>query len=108
MLLPVSNGLSAAVSTTHSLGDTVWINTNNDGIQNETATSFAGITVNLLDSTGIRLATTTDENGNYIFTGLTNGDYTLEFTNVPSIYVGTKLNTTTDGLRWRISFNWNL
>ncbi|TDM00995.1 hypothetical protein ERX37_11105, partial [Macrococcus hajekii] len=66
-------------TATYSIGDTVWVDTNRDGIQNETATGLAGVTVNLLDSTGIRLATTTtDSSGKYIFTGVNNGNYQIQ------------------------------
>ncbi|MDJ1089561.1 SdrD B-like domain-containing protein [Macrococcoides caseolyticum] len=63
----------------YSIGDKVWVDTNKDGIQNENGTGLSNVTVNLLDSTGIRIATTTtDSNGNYKFDGLSNGNYQVE------------------------------
>ncbi len=71
-----------------AIGNYVWADINNDGIQNE-ATSFGvnGVVVNLYQnsnpSTIYAIATTADDvNGNpgyYLFDGLTPGDYFVEF-----------------------------
>ena len=63
-----------------SLGDTVWHDTNADGIQDASETGIAGVTVNLYDSSGNRVTTTiTNSSGNYEFVNLIPGDYIVEF-----------------------------
>ena len=63
-----------------SIGDKVWQDTNSDGIQDNGENGLSGITVKLFKSNGTLVETkTTDENGNYKFTGLYRGDYYLEF-----------------------------
>lgn len=63
-----------------SLGDTVWYDDDQDGIQDAGEAGFAGVTVNLYTCAGLYLnTTTTDANGYYIFTGLAPGDYRVEF-----------------------------
>jgi len=63
-----------------SIGDFVWNDSNADGIQDPGENGIAGVTVNLIDENGIVIATTeTDANGEYLFNGLTPGDYNLEF-----------------------------
>ena len=75
---------------TYSLGDKVWIDEDKDGIQGGKETGKSGVTVKL---TGGDLTeektTTTDENGNYKFEGLKNGDYKVEFV-IPEGYEATK------------------
>ncbi len=62
------------------LGDTVWHDLNGDGIQDPTETGIEGILVNLLDTAGVIVNTVaTDANGDYQFTGITPGDYVVEF-----------------------------
>ncbi|MEL6910708.1 MAG: SdrD B-like domain-containing protein, partial [Cyanobacteria bacterium J06598_4] len=47
--------------------------------------NLAGITVNLIDIAGVTVATqTTDADGNYLFTDVTPGDYTIEQVNDPN------------------------
>ena len=63
-----------------SIGDRVWIDLNGDGVQDPGEPGLTGVIVTLQDSTGADLATTmTDENGNYLFTDVTPGDYTVTF-----------------------------
>ncbi len=66
---------------TAAIGDTVFIDTNNNGIQDAGDTAAAGVTVNLLDSaTGTILDTkTTDSAGHYAFTNLDAGTYKVQF-----------------------------
>gem|GEM_PF-2262121 len=105
---PVTNGSSGATATapTYSVGDTVWVDTNKDGIQNEAGTGLPGVTVNLLDSTGIRLATTTtDSSGKYIFTGLSNGSYQVEVVKPTGYEFTTAKMGTNDNIDSDISLN---
>ncbi|RLC14201.1 MAG: hypothetical protein DRI57_14825, partial [Deltaproteobacteria bacterium] len=64
-----------------SLGDFVWYDANRNGIQDPAETGVPGVTVNLSDSTGNFLISTThtDVDGYYRFDGLAPGDYVLEF-----------------------------
>ncbi|PID96744.1 MAG: hypothetical protein CSA84_02905 [Actinomycetales bacterium] len=64
-----------------SVGDQVWIDTDRDGLQSAGEPGVEGVTVNLYDSSGAVVATTTtDEEGFYSFTDLLAGaDYTIEF-----------------------------
>lgn len=64
-----------------SIGDRVWLDANNNGIQDSGETGMSGITVNLYrsgDTTPYR-TTTTDGSGNYLFGLLPPGDYFVEF-----------------------------
>ncbi|MCA0353764.1 MAG: hypothetical protein LCH85_17360 [Chloroflexi bacterium] len=64
-----------------SLGDTIWYDTNINGIQDSGETGVNGLTVNLLDSSNVVIDTTTTVNGNYQFTDLMPGvGYYVEFT----------------------------
>jgi uncharacterized repeat protein (TIGR01451 family) len=73
--------VDAGVIHPASLGDYVWIDINNNGIQDQGESGKAGVTVELLDSTGTTvLATiTTDANGYYSFTNLEPGTYIVRF-----------------------------
>jgi hypothetical protein len=70
-----------------ALGDFVWLDMNNDGIQDAGEPGVAGVTVNLYDCEDTYLATmVTDANGYYLFDELTPGDYYVEFI-APAGYV---------------------
>lgn len=63
-----------------ALGDQVWFDENRDGIQDSTEVGVAGVTVDLKDASGNVIATTvTDANGNYLFSDLAPGDYSVAF-----------------------------
>ena len=64
-----------------TLGNQVWVDMDEDGIQDGGEPGAAGITVNLLDAAGTStLATTiTAGDGSYSFTGLAPGAYMVEF-----------------------------
>lgn len=62
------------------IGDYVWEDLNANGIQEAGETGIAGVTVNLYDSGGNFVkTTTTDPSGLYSFTNLIPGDYYVEF-----------------------------
>jgi uncharacterized repeat protein (TIGR01451 family) len=64
-----------------SLGDWVWQDNNNDGMQDENETGLPNIEVTLYDADGSAIQTTrTDAGGHYNFVGLTSGDYTIGIT----------------------------
>ncbi|MDR3431263.1 MAG: SdrD B-like domain-containing protein, partial [Rouxiella aceris] len=63
-----------------SLGDTVWLDKNANGLQDAGEPGLSGVTVYLLDTAGsVLAAATTDSNGKYNFTNLIPGDYYLQF-----------------------------
>src|SRR6185369_13313387 len=63
---------------TASIGDRVWYDLNGNGVQDSGETGINGITVQLLDSTGNVIATkTTSGDGDYLFTDLVAGTYTV-------------------------------
>lgn len=62
-----------------ALGDTVWIDANNNGLLDGGEKGLANVPVTLLDSTGTVTigSTTTDANGVYGFSNLTQGTYVI-------------------------------
>jgi hypothetical protein len=91
--LTVDLGISNAARNT--LGNLVWLDVNANGIQDAGEPGVAGVTVILLDgsgnvydsdpATGVQpLVTTTDANGNYIFSNLPDGTYSVQYSNFPS------------------------
>jgi uncharacterized repeat protein (TIGR01451 family) len=96
--------LDAGVYQLASLGDRVWEDSNANGIQDNGELGLAGVTVKLLDGSGnpvivggTPVTATTDANGNYLFSGLTPGQYQVEFV-APSGYVLTTADTGDDAL----------
>ena len=64
-----------------SLGDKVWWDLNEDGIQDAGEPGIKGVTVTLKDGSGTTIATDiTDANGDYSFTDLEPGNYSVVFT----------------------------
>ena len=62
-----------------SIGDFVWLDMNNNGIQEAGEKGIANVTVHLLDSVGSKIASTvTNTDGSYSFTKLHPGTYTIE------------------------------
>jgi SdrD B-like domain len=65
-----------------SIGDYVWLDTNNDGQQGDPATEtpVAGVKVYLLNASGSKIdSTVTDANGKYLFDSLSSGSYKVQF-----------------------------
>jgi uncharacterized repeat protein (TIGR01451 family) len=76
----------------------VWLDANNSGVIDATETGLAGITIELtgtdLGGTAVTRTTTTDATGNYSFTGLAPGNYTVR---EPAQPAGTLNGTTVPG-----------
>ncbi|MFU8896692.1 MAG: SdrD B-like domain-containing protein, partial [Gammaproteobacteria bacterium] len=72
-------GLAPVPPGTGSIGDYVWLDRDNDGVQDANEDGLPGITMILqrwINGTWVEIATTeTDETGYYIFEGLSAGDY---------------------------------
>jgi choice-of-anchor A domain-containing protein len=63
-----------------ALGDYVWMDTNDNGLQDSGETGVGGVTVDLLNSSGSVIGvTTTNATGYYHFTGLLPGVYDVQF-----------------------------
>ncbi|QEL13843.1 SdrD B-like domain-containing protein [Limnoglobus roseus] len=70
-----------------SVGNFVWEDANNNGVLDAGESPLAGVPVTLFDGSGAQLATTTtDANGNYLFTNLAGGQYIIRVT-APAGYV---------------------
>ena len=75
-----------------SIGDFVWDDINEDGVQDPNEPGIAGVTVYLQDCNGVVLdSAVTDSTGFYAFTELVPGDYKLTFdaTTLPAGYIFT-------------------
>ncbi|PHI19085.1 hypothetical protein CEQ90_15030 [Lewinellaceae bacterium SD302] len=73
--MTVDFGFTPAVS----VGSTVWLDNDNDGMLDVGEPGIPGVQVVLFDSEGMPVDTAiTDENGNYFFGGLPQGDYYIE------------------------------
>ncbi len=74
---------------TGSIGDRIWYDTNENGIQDNGETGVANVDVKLFDcNDNLINATQTDNNGNYLFSDVPAGSYKVEFV-LPSGYVFT-------------------
>lgn len=86
----------SVLSQPGALGDWVWLDENEDGIQDDTEMGISGVTVNLLDCAGNLLASTvTNTDGYYLFDNLPAGDYLVGFV-VPEGYEVSPLNVGSD------------
>ncbi|MGE5353608.1 MAG: choice-of-anchor A family protein [Acidobacteriota bacterium] len=96
----VNNGFLACQSNAPapkaSLGDKIWKDDNNNGIQDAGESGFADIKVELHDCSGVLLRETkTDSEGRYLFTDLLQGSYFVKIV-TPDGYVTGKLNQGSD------------
>jgi protocatechuate 3,4-dioxygenase beta subunit len=89
-----------------SLGDKVFRDDNQDGIQDPSEAGIAGVTVKLLDAAGnpvlnaagTPITATTDANGNYVFSNLAPGTYVVEFVK-PAGFTPSTQGAGTDGTK---------
>ena len=78
----VDNNVNAGLETPlAALGDYVWLDLNDNGLQTAGEPGVAGVTVDLLNATGtsILATTTTNSSGLYNFTNLNAGVYEVKF-----------------------------
>ena len=72
---------AVAAPAVANLSGRIYYDSNNDGVGQSTETGFAGITVTLTGTTTanttVNTTTTTDNNGNYTFTNVAQGTYTV-------------------------------
>jgi len=85
----IDMGVYQSVAT---LGDRVWNDTNHDGLQDKGEVGVKDVKVILSSTTDgtFTKETLTDENGNYLFTHLPAGEYSLEFKDLPYGYLITE------------------
>ncbi len=86
--------------STGSIGDFVWEDVNQDGLQTTGERGITGVTVTLYaaNSTTVIATTTTDINGYYLFAFVPAGDYYVTFSNIPNGYTFTlQTNNTANG-----------
>ncbi|MBK7041375.1 MAG: carboxypeptidase regulatory-like domain-containing protein [Bacteroidetes bacterium] len=92
IILSIDAGIHQAAGLA-GIGDIVWNDLNLNGLQDQGEPGIPGVTVKLINNLGVILAnTTTDANGVYQFTGLTPGDYKVQFSNLPAGYSFTTPN----------------
>jgi uncharacterized repeat protein (TIGR01451 family) len=91
-----------------TIGDFVFIDRNNNGTPDTGETGIANVTLTLRNNTGEVVGTTrTDNNGNYLFTGLQPGNYSVEVTQ-PSDFTATTSRTLTANITDPNSENLNI
>ncbi len=82
-------GYQGDVAHTHSIGDTIYLDSNANGVINVGEKGIANITIALIDANGNTLAqTATDTNGNYIFSGLPDAVYSIVVTDTNNVLAG--------------------
>jgi len=111
--IPLTTGALACVTVGGGrMGDTVFRDWNNNGLQDAGEEGIPGVTVSL---SGASSATAvTDANGNYLFTGLAAGNYTVSVTaGIPGGYTATgpatspaNVTLTTNEVRLDVDFGY--
>ncbi len=61
------------------IGDQVWLDSNGDGIYQDTEAGIENVTISAISLLGPIFTTTTDDEGHYLFGPLPQGDYALSF-----------------------------
>ena len=89
VLDPGENNLTydAGIYQQASIGNFVWYDTNNNGIQDPLEVGVQGVTVTLYQCSNnsvVGVPVTTGANGQYLFSGLTPGNYYVGFSNLPA------------------------
>ncbi|WP_344571167.1 SdrD B-like domain-containing protein, partial [Kitasatospora viridis] len=94
----------------NAIGDFVWLDKNDSGIQQGNDTGVRGVKVNLLDGNGqpVRdkmgkpVSTVTDATGHYLFENLPDGTYAVQFdlTTLPPGATVSKRHQGTDPAKW--------
>ena len=80
----------------HSISDRVWYDSNADGLTNAAETGLADVSVTLVNSNGVIIATAgTGTNGHFTFSEVPNGSYTVAVNDTGGVlidYLGTTSN----------------
>ena len=112
---------SGGGTITYSISDRVWFDTNpENGLVDGGESGLGGVTVNLLDaSLNIIATTTTAADGSFSFSGVANGNYTIDITDTGNVLVdyygtttaaisGSKAVTVSSGNVAGTSFGYNV
>ncbi|WP_435748894.1 SdrD B-like domain-containing protein [Microbacterium sp. PMB16] len=82
---PVNLTADAGIGEFGSIGDTVWLDADRDGVQDAAERGVSGVTAVLYGSGGAEIArTTTDSAGKYLFSVLPLGAYSVGFEGFPA------------------------
>jgi hypothetical protein len=93
--LSVDLGLTAP-ALTNTIGNFIWYDTNSDGLQ-AGEQGISGVTVTLYNNAGTAIGTTvTNINGEYLFTGLADGTYSVGVSDLPDGFEITSKSATND------------
>ncbi|HOB47465.1 MAG TPA: SdrD B-like domain-containing protein, partial [Zoogloea sp.] len=95
-----NNTIDAGLFRSAEIGDRVWLDTNGNGQQDGGEAGVAGVVVRLYNANGdlVDGPVATDTNGNYLFTDLRPGTYSVQFdkTTLPAGYSFTSANVGSD------------
>ncbi len=72
----------------YSINDRVWFDQNDSGVIDSGEPGIDGVTVKLLSGGNVVAVTTSDPNGNFSFSGLPNGSYTIKIEDAAGKLVG--------------------
>jgi hypothetical protein len=83
-----------------TVGDRVWYDVNNNGLQDVEELGVQGVTVTLYQADGITVIASTETNalGYYIFTGLDAGGYIVGFGDLPNNYTISQQDADAEGI----------
>ncbi|MCP5426278.1 MAG: carboxypeptidase regulatory-like domain-containing protein, partial [Gammaproteobacteria bacterium] len=85
-------------ATAYTLTDRIWNDRDGDGVFDAGESGLAGVTVNLVDDNGNLIATTTTaSDGAFSFSGVPDGDYTLQVSDNAGLLNGYSETTATGG-----------
>ncbi len=92
-------GIIFKEASTASVGDRVWFDSDNDGVQDAGEPGASNVLVALKDNSGNTVATViTDATGNYLFTDIMPGTYSVQFSNPIGTIFTTNTNNLVNGL----------
>ena len=84
--LNVDFGYQPDTALVNTIGDTVFLDANANGVEDAGELGISNVTVSLLNSAGEPITTTTtDADGVYLFSGLPDGDYSVVITDTNSV-----------------------
>jgi len=98
IMLDADFGYLPPADQNNSVGDTVWLDSDGDGTQNNGEVGIEGVTIDLIDPPVVIASIVTDSNGNYLFTGIPDGLYDIEVTDTNGVLSNYDQTFDNDGL----------